>query len=108
MAKLENLLDDFERSGEQTLPGEQAFDLYATYGLPLEITRISPVSRVWMWMKPVFEKRWKNTAWLPARAKPLARWAAKTSKSTATLADLQAAGQDWPKRCSYDPYDGWR
>lgn len=39
VAKLENLLARLETDGESVLEGEQAFDLYATYGLPLEITR---------------------------------------------------------------------
>jgi alanyl-tRNA synthetase len=39
VAKLENLLNSLEAKNEFTLPGDQAFDLYATYGLPLEITR---------------------------------------------------------------------
>lgn len=39
VAKLESMLHQLKRSGKSTLPGEQAFDLYATYGLPFEITR---------------------------------------------------------------------
>ena len=39
VARLENLLLKIEADHERLLPGEQAFDLYATYGLPLEITR---------------------------------------------------------------------
>lgn len=39
LAKLENLLMRMESDRQRVLPGEQAFDLYATYGLPLEITR---------------------------------------------------------------------
>jgi len=39
VAKLENLLERLKAQGGRLLPGEQAFDLYATYGLPLEITR---------------------------------------------------------------------
>jgi alanyl-tRNA synthetase len=39
VAKLENLLLKIEADHERVLPGEQAFDLYATYGLPFEITR---------------------------------------------------------------------
>jgi len=39
VTKLENLLARIGSHGERILPGEQAFDLYATYGLPLEITR---------------------------------------------------------------------
>jgi alanyl-tRNA synthetase len=39
LAKLEGLLKRLESQNECILPGEQAFDLYATYGLPLEIAR---------------------------------------------------------------------
>jgi len=39
VAKLENLLNKLRTNQETILPGSQAFDLYATYGLPLEITR---------------------------------------------------------------------
>ena len=39
VAKLESLLARLVARGERILPGNQAFDLYATYGLPLEITR---------------------------------------------------------------------
>jgi alanyl-tRNA synthetase len=39
IAKLDTLLKRLKTTGNYTLPGEQAFDLYATYGLPLEITR---------------------------------------------------------------------
>jgi alanyl-tRNA synthetase len=39
VAKLENMLERLNGSGRRILPGDQAFELYATYGLPLEITR---------------------------------------------------------------------
>jgi len=39
VTKLDNLMASLSREGEKMLPGEQVFDLYATYGLPLEITR---------------------------------------------------------------------
>jgi alanyl-tRNA synthetase len=38
-AHLQNLLDDLSRQNETVLDGHKAFDLYATYGLPFEITR---------------------------------------------------------------------
>ena len=37
--QLETLLNSIEDSGQTTLDGKKAFNLYATYGLPLEITR---------------------------------------------------------------------
>jgi alanyl-tRNA synthetase len=39
LARLEQHLDEMRSSGGHVLPGEEAFDLYATYGLPLEISR---------------------------------------------------------------------
>ncbi len=39
VAKLESLLDRAQSQGVNALAGSQAFELYATYGLPLEITR---------------------------------------------------------------------
>jgi alanyl-tRNA synthetase len=38
-ALLEGFLADLKNSGEKILSGENAFELYATYGLPFEITR---------------------------------------------------------------------
>lgn len=39
VAKLDQLLAELRLTSAQVLSGEKAFDLYATYGLPLEITR---------------------------------------------------------------------
>ena len=39
MTKLETLLARLKTARQTTLPGDQAFELYATYGLPLELTR---------------------------------------------------------------------
>ncbi|HSR21406.1 MAG TPA: alanine--tRNA ligase [Anaerolineales bacterium] len=38
-AQLQNLLESLGREGGRVLDGARAFDLYATYGLPLEISR---------------------------------------------------------------------
>ena len=38
-AQLENLLSDLRASNQTILDGHRAFDLYATYGLPFEISR---------------------------------------------------------------------
>lgn len=39
VAKLEQIMLQASKSASRHIPGGQAFDLYATYGLPLEITR---------------------------------------------------------------------
>jgi alanyl-tRNA synthetase len=38
-AYLQGMLNELQKSGGKNLDGRKAFDLYATYGLPLEITR---------------------------------------------------------------------
>jgi alanyl-tRNA synthetase len=38
-AYLQGMLDELKQSGQKTLDGRSAFDLYATYGLPFEIAR---------------------------------------------------------------------
>ncbi len=39
LTKLENLIEKLQETNSNTLEGEQAFSLYATFGLPLEITK---------------------------------------------------------------------
>ncbi|HEY4693441.1 MAG TPA: alanine--tRNA ligase [Bellilinea sp.] len=39
MEHLQELLDEVKKSGQVVLAGDKAFDLYATHGLPLELTR---------------------------------------------------------------------
>ncbi len=39
LSRLESLLARLRQEGKTVLPGEQAFDLYATFGLPLELSR---------------------------------------------------------------------
>ncbi len=39
VARLEQFMAKLKPTGNKTLSGEEAFELYATYGLPLEITR---------------------------------------------------------------------
>jgi alanyl-tRNA synthetase len=38
-AYLQGMLDELQKGGKSVLEGQKAFDLYATYGLPLEISR---------------------------------------------------------------------
>ncbi|MEN6523836.1 MAG: alanine--tRNA ligase [Anaerolineaceae bacterium] len=39
MERLDELMEAVKQSGKTTLPGDKLFDLYATHGLPLEISR---------------------------------------------------------------------
>jgi alanyl-tRNA synthetase len=39
LIQLDGILDDLHRRGETVVPGDVAFNLYATHGLPIELTR---------------------------------------------------------------------
>ncbi len=39
MNRLDDLVESLKNSGEKTLPGDEAFRLYETFGFPLELTR---------------------------------------------------------------------
>ena len=39
LSQLDEMLEDLRQQGKDTLDGHRAFDLYATHGLPLELTR---------------------------------------------------------------------
>jgi hypothetical protein len=46
--------------GRHGADGDLAFDLYATTGCRWRSPAISPASRDWMWMRPVFARRWTH------------------------------------------------
>ena len=105
VAKLETLLEHLRDEGKQVLPGEQAFDLYATYGLPLEITR--DIAR---------EQQLEVDEEGFHRALEAHRLASATGETFATFgeedvelyrhlaADLQAQGKLSSQGVNYDPY----
>ncbi|MFZ0546384.1 MAG: alanine--tRNA ligase [Candidatus Promineifilaceae bacterium] len=39
LAQLDEIMNELKEAGEKVIPGETVFNLYATHGLPLEITR---------------------------------------------------------------------
>jgi alanyl-tRNA synthetase len=45
LVRLLEIMDDLRHQGKQQISGETAFNLYATYGLPLEITRDLVIGR---------------------------------------------------------------
>jgi alanyl-tRNA synthetase len=104
IANLNDLLAELADHGEKQLSGEQAFNLYATYGLPLEITRDVAQERGLAVDEPGF-----------ALAREAHADASRTDATTATgqeveiyqsiLQDLQAKGSLGPEGVEYDPYN---
>jgi alanyl-tRNA synthetase len=104
IANLNALLGDLAAGGETTLSGEDAFNLYATFGLPLEITRDVAQERGLLVDEAGF-----------ARAREAHAEASRTEVGAAggedvaiyrqILHDLQAAGTLGPDGVEYDPYN---
>ncbi|HZW03180.1 MAG TPA: alanine--tRNA ligase, partial [Anaerolineaceae bacterium] len=105
MSYLQELLDVVRTRGEKVLSGQEAFDLYATHGLPLELTR--DVAR-----EQGLEVNDKEFL----RAMEEHRVASGAGKAfgalggdgvdlyRSVLEDLQKAGRVSPKGVEYDPY----
>jgi alanyl-tRNA synthetase len=105
IAKLENALAQLNAERERVLPGEEAFDLYATYGLPLEITR--DIAReqglevdVQGFGEAMEEHRIASGA--GEAFGPLGDEEVEVYRKL--LADLQAKGKLGPDGVAYDPY----
>ena len=104
-ANLETLLDELQAAGQTRLPGEQAADLYTTYGMPLEITRDIALERG----LEVDEAGFKSFM----DEHRLASGAGKTMGSMggedvdiyrSLVAELEADGDLPPSGVAYDPY----
>jgi len=104
VANLGELLTDLAEHGEKVLPGEIAFDLYATFGLPLEITRDIARERGMEVDEAGF-----------IRAREAHAEASRTEVGVISSEDveayrellqaLQAEGQLGPEGVEYDPYN---
>ena len=81
-AHLENLLSELRASGQTTLDGRRAFDLYATYGLPFEISRDIAREHGLDVDEEGFKAAMKSIALLRAAVKPWASLAAKMPNSS--------------------------
>ena len=105
VAKLENLLAHLTSRGGQVLPGNQAFDLYATYGLPLEITRDIAREQSLEVDEPAFRQAMEEHRLASGAGEafgPLGGEGVDVYRQL--LAALQEAGSLDPQGVVYDPY----
>ncbi|MCQ3938865.1 MAG: alanine--tRNA ligase [Chloroflexi bacterium] len=106
-AHLENLLSGLQSSNSRILDGRLAFDLYATYGLPFEISRdIAREQGL-----DVDEKGFNEAKEEHAKASGGGRAMGKLGGEDAEffagiLKDLQAKGKLGKDGVEYDPYSG--
>jgi alanyl-tRNA synthetase len=104
IANLNALLTDMVEHGETLLSGEETFNLYATYGLPLEITRDVAEERGLKVDVAGFERAREAHA-EASRTEIGAGGTEGIELYQGLLKDLQDKGQLGPEGVEYDPYD---
>ena len=103
-ANLGALLTELAEHGQTTLSGETAFNLYATYGLPLEITRDIAQERGLKVDEPGFaQAREEHAEASRTEVGPLGGEDVAIFRTL--LQDLQADGKLGPEGVEYDPYN---
>ncbi|HZD55486.1 MAG TPA: alanine--tRNA ligase [Anaerolineales bacterium] len=105
IAKLENALAQLHADGKPVLPGEEAFDLYATYGLPVEITRDIARERGLEVDHQGFQEAMEEHRIVSGAGEafgPLGDEEVEVYRKV--LADLQANGKLGADGVAYDPY----
>ena len=108
VAKLENLLARLEEESKDVLDGEQAFDLYATYGLPLEITRDIAREQGLEVDEPGFQRAMEAHRLASGAGEAFGPLGGEdVDVYRELLSELQAQGKLGPQGVEYNPYQ-WR
>ncbi|HRF48491.1 MAG TPA: alanine--tRNA ligase [Anaerolineales bacterium] len=103
VANLNNYLTDLATHGGKIVDGETAFNLYATYGLPLEITRDIAQERGLSVDEEGFNKA-KDQHAEASRTEVGPLGGEDVAVFRPIIQDLQANGQLGPDGVEYDPY----
>jgi len=104
VANLNDLLDYLAGQGEKTVPGGEAFNLYATFGLPFEITRDIAEERGFSVDKPGFDRASKAHSEI-SRTEVGVIDNEAVAAYRQVLHDLQATGKLDQDGVEYDPYN---
>ncbi|MEW6286231.1 MAG: alanine--tRNA ligase [Chloroflexota bacterium] len=104
-AHLENLLSNLRASNQTVLDGRQAFDLYATYGLPFEISRDIAREQGLDVDEKGFNAAKEEHALASGGGKAMGKLGGEDAEFFAgILQDLQAKGKLGAGGVEYDPY----
>jgi alanyl-tRNA synthetase len=104
-AQLENLLSDLRASNQTILDGHKAFDLYATYGLPFEISRDIAREQGLDVDEKGFNDAKEEHAKASGGGKAMGKLGAEDAEFFAgILKDLQAKDKLGKDGVEYDPY----
>jgi alanyl-tRNA synthetase len=102
LEELDEILDDLESGGE--VPGETAFTLYATHGLPFEITRDVAQERGFTVDEAGFRAKMDEHRIASGAGKAMGE-IDTGEQYTALLKDMRESGQIGEMGVVYDPYD---
>ncbi|WKZ34946.1 MAG: alanine--tRNA ligase [Anaerolineales bacterium] len=108
-AHLENLLSEIRSANKTSLDGRKAFDLYATYGLPFEISRDIAREQGLDVDEAGFNEARETHAKASGGGKAMGALGGEDAEFFAgILKDLQSNKKLGPNGVEYDPYDHMR
>lgn len=107
MSHLEDLLNEVRAQGKTVLDGEEAFELYATHGLPFELTRDVAREQGLEVNQEGFQKAMEEHRLISGAGKAFGTAGGENNELYRTiLEEMQAAGLVGEAGVSYDPYNG--
>jgi alanyl-tRNA synthetase len=105
-AYLQGMLDELRKNGKSTLDGRKAFDLYATYGLPLEISRDIAREQSLDVNEAGFRDAMDEHRLNSGGDKPMGALGGEDAEFFAGITrDLQSKGKLSPQGVAYNPYE---
>ena len=105
-AYLQSMLDELQKTGGKTLDGRQAFDLYATYGLPLEIARDIAREQGLEVDEPGFRAAMDEHRLASGGGKAMGKMGGEDAEFySRIMKDLQKAGKLAKEGVTYNPYE---
>lgn len=106
VAHLQTLLDELKSAGKAVLDGHKAFELYATYGLPFEITRDIACEQELDVDEAGFRAGMEEHRLASGGGKAMGALGGEDSEYFAGIfKELQSAGKLGEKGVEYDPYN---
>jgi alanyl-tRNA synthetase len=106
LLQLDRILDDLHRRGETVVPGDVAFALYATHGLPLELTRDEALEQHGMTVDEAGYTAAREQHALASGSGAFANYIVGQSVYGDMLHTLVNTGQLEESGVDYDPYTG--
>ncbi len=106
LLQLDRILDDLHRRGQKVVPGDVAFALYATHGLPLELTRDEALEQHGMGVDEAGYTAAREQHALASGSGAFANYVVGQSVYGDMLHSLVNTGQLDDSGVDYDPYTG--